>query len=82
MLLDKLEIERKKWGDNAGTLTGSAKFIADTGSVTVRLDDAAATKILLLCAESIVHEAKAVAEAMVVPVIEASKQLEKAPRHG
>jgi len=79
MKVTRIDIDTKTYGENKGKLMGYVHFASEYGQVEIVINPDAAQRILELCAESIIAETAKVAQAMVVPVLEAAEihKLEK-----
>ena len=75
MILQKLEIELNRWGDNKGKFTGKASFSGDAGDVTLNLNQDHIDEIFRTCAESIIETSKAAARHLTCTVIEHQKKI-------
>ena len=76
MILQKLEIELKQYGEFKGQYRGAAKFANENGESTVVLLPEHCDAIFNLCADAIVQQSAAVAKAMVMPIL-TQRALEK-----
>lgn len=65
MKLLKLEIERKRWGENVGKFEGTATFDGPAGTITLNLNEHHVEQMFLTCADGIVEVAKAAARMFV-----------------
>ena len=74
MILKNLRIELASYGPTKGQYEGRAEFESEQGSVTIRIGHGHAHRILDICSEAIVVEAKSVADAMIAPLIEAQAE--------
>jgi hypothetical protein len=77
MRLLKLEIERNRWGDDAGKFRGTAKFDGERGTIELNLNEHHIEQMFLACADGIVDVAKAAARMFVQEALantEAAKQ--------
>jgi len=70
MILEKLEIERKRWGPQEGQLVGAIKFISPNGEVSLNLTQPHIQKILEICADSLIVISQEVAKELTAQVIE------------
>lgn len=77
MILQKLEIEYQRWGDQKGKHAGTARFDSECGNVTLNLTPEMCNKIFLICADGILNVAKEAAANMTCHIIEHTKELEK-----
>lgn len=76
MILQKLEIELKRWGADKGKYKGAAKFSGEAGEVTLNLNQHHIEEIFRTCADSIIETSKAAARHLTHAVIEHQKTLE------
>jgi hypothetical protein len=65
MKLLKLEIERKRWGEDEGKFVGKATFDGEAGTITLNLNEHHIEQMFLTCADGIVEVAKAAARMFV-----------------
>lgn len=72
MNLAALEMKKEMWGEDKGLFVGTATFTGEMGRVQVKLEPNHCQAILELCADAIVSNAREVANAMVLPLIEAT----------
>lgn len=70
MKLLKLEIERKRWGEDAGKFEGSATFDGPAGTIKLNLNEHHIEQMFLTCADGIVDVAKAAARMFVQQALE------------
>ena len=70
MRLQKLTIEREKWGENKGMLEGAVKFADGKKEISIILDPGLSQAVLEICADKLIESAKSAAEMMVRDVIE------------
>ncbi|CAB5212860.1 hypothetical protein UFOVP191_36 [uncultured Caudovirales phage] len=69
MILQKLEIELKTYGQYKGQYRGAAKFANEMGETTVVLLPEHCDAILNLCADAILKKSSEVAQAMITPIL-------------
>jgi hypothetical protein len=70
MRLEKLEIERKHWGDDAGKLKGRARFSSKNADVAINLTEGHCQKIIDMCADALLDAAKEMSDVMRNDIIE------------
>lgn len=66
MELTDLKLEKQTYGPNKGKFEGTARFAGKGGSIYLNLKSEHCTKILELCAESIMEVSGEVAKAFVI----------------
>jgi len=71
MILEKLEIERERWGKDKGKFKGRVKFTNDTKSIEMALPHDMSERILKECGMALVDAAKDLAEDLTADCIEA-----------
>lgn len=71
MILDKLEIERERWGNNKGKFKGAVRFSNATKSIELALPHDMSQRILKECGLALVDAAKELAEDLTADCIEA-----------
>lgn len=76
MILQKLEIELARWGDDKGKYVGKAVFDGEAGSVALNLTPELCDKLFLICADGILTTAKEAAANLTCNVIEHTRHLE------
>lgn len=75
MILQKLEIELARWGEEKGKYVGKAVFDGEAGSVALNLTPELCDKLFLICADGILTTAKEAAANLTCNVIEHQKAL-------
>lgn len=75
MIIQKLEVERQRWGDQKGQLIGVATFASDQAEVKFVLDPQQIEQMFLVCADAIESTAKQAALSLTCNVIEQKKAL-------
>jgi hypothetical protein len=75
MILQKLEIEIERWGDNKGKYKGEAIFAGEAGSVSLNLTPKMCDQMFLICADGIMETAKEAASNLTHNVIEHKQEL-------
>lgn len=78
MILTKLQIEKKRYGEDVGKYVGVAQFAGKAGDVALNLTPEMCDKIFLVCADGIMETAKEAATLLTCNVIEHRKALEGA----
>ncbi len=74
--LNRLEIEKERYGALKGQYVGKVSFVSGTGAeVRIPLDDTLSRKVLAVCAEEVVAAGKSVAGVLVQDVIDSNKLL-------
>jgi hypothetical protein len=77
MILEYLNLEIDRWGENEGRYIGKAKFSGKGGKVEINLSPDTSDKILALLADQLVVAAQETASLLTAQVIAtAAKQLE------
>ncbi len=69
IILNKLEIERARWGKNEGQLEGRVEFEGPAGKVELTLDERLSKEVVNLCADAIVRAGQAVANELVAATL-------------
>ena len=75
MKLQRLEIKRITYGDDAGSFEGKMSFDNEFGSIAVKLSSAQCDKLFKVCADGIIETAKEAARELTISVIEHDKTL-------
>lgn len=78
MILTKLRIDKKQYGQDEGKYTGVAQFTGNAGDVALNLTPEMCDRIFLVCADGIIETAKEAAANLTCNVIEHRKALEGA----
>ena len=80
LILESLEITFQHYGADEGKYTGSLAFKGHYGRISITLDPIISEKVLTLCAEALVENARQVADNLTASVINQSgKQLAPPP---
>ena len=70
MKLNKLEIERQKWGKDEGKLRGVISFDNEIGKVDMNLSPDITEKLLAVIGDALVETAKAASKELTCSLIE------------
>ena len=76
MQLNKLVIERKRYGSNEGQYEGHISFDNELGKVDIRLSAEQCNELFRVCADGIVETAKDAARELTLSVIEHKNVIE------
>ena len=79
MHLNKLVIERIKFGSDAGQFKGVIRFDNELGEVAIKLSSEKCRELFMICADGIVDTAKTAAAELTCEVIEHKKAIENDP---
>lgn len=69
VILQKLEIELKSYGEYKGQYRGAAKFANEKGETTVVLLPEHCDAIFELCSDAILKQSAEIAKAMIMPIV-------------
>jgi len=75
MILQKLEVEIERWGENKGKYKGVVKFSDERGEVSLLLSPEHIEQMFRVCAGAIIETSKRCAEDMTCKVIEQIREL-------
>ena len=70
MQLDRLEIERQRYGDFKGQIVGKITVSDGSGSITMQVNPDMAARLVDLCADALVDHAHTAAEKMTADLVE------------
>lgn len=70
MILTKLNIRLRDYGEHHGKYLGEASFTGDLGDISLRLAPEQVDRIFNICADSIISVSKEAARSLTVSVIE------------
>lgn len=76
MILDKLEIERERWGENKGQLRGKVRFMDKTdNAIELNLTPELNEKFMAVIGEALITQAKIVQERLIANMLDCSPTL-------
>ena len=75
IVLEKLVIERSKWGVDKGTLSGTIHFNQGRSEIAVHVDDESCGEIIRYCAAAIVESSKKLANDLTADALSINQEL-------
>ena len=79
MRMGYLSVQHQDWGPLKGKYKGTVTFLNNQGTVAIVLSHEASQKILDLCAEALVTQAKEVAQNLTAAIVEQSTRQPEGP---
>ena len=82
LILESLSVNRCTYGSEEGKYTGSLAFRGHYGQISITLDPIISEKVLALCADALVENARQVADNLTATIINQSGKQLPSPEKG
>lgn len=76
MLLERLSIDRIKYGANKDNYEGTLEFVGEYGKITINLSNDLSRSIFAVVSNDVVRAAKEIGNKLTADCIDSNKQLE------